>query len=64
VYQKNIYKEDLQFFSFRRVLHEMGKPYSSTVELISLHSTSKGLTGECGLRGGYFEIKNFETFAK
>jgi aspartate/methionine/tyrosine aminotransferase len=25
---------------------------------------SKGLSGECGLRGGYFELKNFDMFAK
>lgn len=30
----------------------MGKPYDG-VELFSFHSTSKGLIGECGLRGGY-----------
>lgn len=27
-------------------------------ELFSLHSTSKGILGECGLRGGYLEMIN------
>jgi aspartate/methionine/tyrosine aminotransferase len=40
----------------------MGEPYSSNVELISLHSISKGLMGECGLRGGYFEAFNLDDF--
>jgi glutamate--glyoxylate aminotransferase len=33
----------------------MGNPFKKDVELISLNSISKGLMGECGLRGGYFE---------
>jgi alanine transaminase len=28
-------------------------------ELASLHSISKGLLGECGMRGGYLYIHNF-----
>ena len=32
-------------------------------ELISMHSVSKGLMGECGLRGGYFETHNLDPFA-
>jgi len=42
----------------RKVLHELGEPYSNTVELISFNSVSKGMMGECGLRGGYFETHN------
>lgn len=42
----------------------MGEPYRDTVELISMHSTSKGLLGECGLRGGYFEAHNLSQKAK
>jgi len=41
----------------------MGDPYKDNVELISLHSVSKGLQGECGLRGGYFEVHNFDRYA-
>lgn len=61
VYQNNIYR-DVPFVSFRKVLAEMGEPYSNNVELISMHSTSKGLQGECGLRGGYMETHNLDGF--
>ena len=36
----------------------MGEPYSNSVELISMNSVSKGVLGECGLRGGYMETHN------
>jgi alanine transaminase len=63
VYQDNIYNPKTPFISFRKVLAELADPYKNSVELISLHSVSKGLLGECGLRGGYFEIHNLETYA-
>ena len=43
VYQENVYKEGREFLSFRRVMAEMGAPYSTESELISMHSVSKGL---------------------
>lgn len=58
VYQKNVYKDDIEFVSMRQALHELGEPYSNSVELISFNSVSKGMLGECGLRGGYFETHN------
>lgn len=57
VYQTNIYHPKKQFFSFKRVRAEMPHPYNN-VELYSFHSTSKGLLGECGVRGGYLELCN------
>ena len=63
VYQSNIYTSEVPFVSFRKVLAEMGEPYASSVELISMHSVSKGLLGECGLRGGYFETHNLDIYA-
>lgn len=64
VYQNNIYyPEEAPFISFRKVLHEMGPPFSDEVEMVSMHSISKGLSGECGLRGGYFETHNLDMFA-
>jgi alanine transaminase len=33
------------------------------VEVISLNSSSKGLFGECGFRGGYFEAHNLTDIA-
>lgn len=32
----------------------------NSVELLSLNSVSKGLLGECGLRGGYMEAHNID----
>jgi len=58
VYQKNIYG-DKPFISFKKTIHDMGAPYDK-IELISFHSTSKGLLGECGLRGGYMELENID----
>ena len=31
---------------------------AAKAQLVSFHSTSKGFIGECGLRGGYFELQN------
>lgn len=62
VYQENIYEPDRKpFESVKKVLMGMGPEYSEEVELISFHSTSKGLLGECGRRGGYFECHNLES---
>ncbi|XP_030766053.1 alanine aminotransferase 1 [Sitophilus oryzae] len=57
VYQDNIYAPGSKFYSFKKVLMEMGEPYSS-MELASFMSCSKGYMGECGLRGGYTEVVN------
>ena len=35
-----------------------------TVEMISFHSVSKGFIGECGIRGGYFELHNIDDAVK
>ncbi len=55
VYQENVYQPDLKFFSFAKVLVELGE---KNVTLFSFHSCSKGFFGECGQRGGYLEIRN------
>lgn len=59
VYQDNVYDKDSKFFSFKRVLKEMGEPYAS-MELASFMSCSKGYMGECGIRGGYCELINID----
>ena len=64
VYQQNIYAEGKEFVSMRKVLHEMGEPYSNEVELVSCNSISKGVLGECGLRGGYMETHNLSNRAE
>jgi alanine transaminase len=56
VYQVNLHEAATHpFTSFKKVVRDL----DSRVPLISLHSISKGVTGECGRRGGYFELTNF-----
>ncbi|MEI7880946.1 MAG: aminotransferase class I/II-fold pyridoxal phosphate-dependent enzyme [bacterium] len=55
VYQDNIYLSSDSFISFAKVLE---KHHIKDVSLFSFHSCSKGLLGECGIRGGYFECRN------
>jgi len=50
VYQENLYGSE--FVSFALLVGNEGVP------LFSLHSTSKGYYGECGHRGGFFEVRN------
>ena len=61
VYQTNVYSGE--FHSFKKVLRNMQKASPGVyddVELVSFHSVSKGMVGECGHRGGYFELVGFE----
>ena len=55
VYQEDVYLTDFSFYSFAKVMGEMGV---RDVSLFSFHSCSKGFIGECGHRGGYMEIRN------
>jgi aspartate/methionine/tyrosine aminotransferase len=59
VYQENVYAEGQKFVSFKRVVHELRSP----IELASFHSISKGVLGECGIRGGFVELHNFHPHA-
>ncbi|KAK9694965.1 alanine transaminase [Basidiobolus ranarum] len=60
VYQENIYMPTTRpFHSFKKVLKSMGSSFED-VELISFHSISKGMVGECGRRGGFFECEGIE----
>ncbi|CAL9193746.1 glutamate--glyoxylate aminotransferase 2-like isoform X1 [Musa acuminata AAA Group] len=58
VYQQNIYQDERPFISARKILLDMGPPMSKAVQLVSFHTVSKGYWGECGQRGGYFEMTN------
>lgn len=61
VYQTNVFTG--KFVSFKKVLRDLQKQEPGkydTVELVSFHSTSKGMVGECGQRGGYFELLGFD----
>ncbi|KAL6186445.1 hypothetical protein ACLB2K_042565 [Fragaria x ananassa] len=58
VYQQNVYQDERPFISARKVLMGMGPFISKEFQLVSFHSVSKGYWGECGQRGGYFEMTN------
>ncbi|KAI5194166.1 PLP-dependent transferase [Aureobasidium subglaciale] len=64
VYQTNVFVG--KFTSFKQCLRELQQSDENkdgrfdTLELVSLHSISKGMVGECGHRGGYFELVGFD----
>ncbi|OAV89730.1 hypothetical protein PTTG_28577 [Puccinia triticina 1-1 BBBD Race 1] len=59
VYQTNIFEPDTRpFISFKAVVRSMERHIAAGQALVSFHSISKGQTGECGRRGGYFELVN------
>ena len=45
VYQENVYEDNSEFISFKKVLKSMGPEYDN-MELVSYHCTSKGYIGE------------------
>uniref|UniRef100_A0A7S0J083 Aminotransferase class I/classII large domain-containing protein n=2 Tax=Calcidiscus leptoporus TaxID=127549 RepID=A0A7S0J083_9EUKA len=74
VYQINVYAEGKAFHSAKKVLRKLqdgslavpascggkcGAAELQAAQMISFHSTSKGLIGECGQRGGYLEMVGF-----
>jgi len=74
VYQENVYGDAPPFTSFKRALSrlkergeagdEAAAALAAKLQLVSFHSTSKGFFGECGLRGGYFELQGFPADVK
>ncbi|CAB4255704.1 similar to Saccharomyces cerevisiae YDR111C ALT2 Putative alanine transaminase (glutamic pyruvic transaminase) [Maudiozyma barnettii] len=63
VYQENVFSEERKFYSFKRVLRSLQRRHKTiydNVQLASIHSTSKGVFGECGQRGGYLELIGFK----
>lgn len=61
VYQTNVFIGE--FISFKKALRDLQKAEPGKyehIELASLHSVSKGMVGECGHRGGYFELIGFD----
>ncbi|XP_072364023.1 alanine aminotransferase 2-like isoform X2 [Scyliorhinus torazame] len=60
-YQGSLHGEGSQFHSFKKVLFEMGPKYSSTMELVSLFSISKGHIGESGARGCVMDVTNLDS---
>jgi alanine transaminase len=59
VYQSNVYVPHKKFHSMRQIKESLPPPYND-VELYSFHSISKGISGECGFRGGYCEISSVD----
>ncbi|KAF5212934.1 hypothetical protein E0198_000446 [Clavispora lusitaniae] len=60
VYQENVFEG--KFVSMKKVYAQLLEKDPETykhVQLASLHSTSKGVSGECGQRGGYMELVGF-----
>lgn len=56
VYQVNLHHpQTSKFTSFKKIVRKLNSP----IPLVSFHSISKGVSGECGRRGGYFELTNF-----
>ena len=62
VYQRNVYAEDKAFVSAKKVALET--PGCENLQLVSFHSTSKGIIGECGRRGGYMELHNIDPYVQ
>ncbi|XP_064010526.1 alanine aminotransferase 1-like [Pogoniulus pusillus] len=58
--QDRAFDPDHPFVSFKRVLWEMGAPFSSTIQLVSFYSLSKSIAGESGFRVGFLELVNVE----
>ncbi|EFA81325.1 hypothetical protein PPL_05305 [Heterostelium album PN500] len=58
VYQGSIFTDERPFISFKKVVCDLGEQVSG-IELVSVHSISKGPIGECGKRGGYMELHGF-----
>lgn len=64
VYQTNVFEGE--FTSFKKCLRELQESEDNkdgkfdNLELASLHSVSKGMVGECGHRGGYYEMVGFD----
>ena len=58
VYQDNVYAEGKSFTSFKKVVSDLGM--LDQVPLVSFNSISKGAVGECGRRGGYFEVTGID----
>ncbi|KAK3673994.1 alanine transaminase [Recurvomyces mirabilis] len=64
VYQTNVFEG--KFHSFKKGLRDLQKSAENKdgkfddLELASLHSISKGMVGECGHRGGYYEMVGFD----
>ncbi|XP_078367836.1 alanine aminotransferase 2-like isoform X1 [Oculina patagonica] len=63
VYQEIVLTKEAQFHSCKKVLRDLGPEYNK-FQLMSINSVSKGIYGECGLRGAYLELVGFSKEVK
>ena len=61
VYQANVYAEGAEFVSAKKVALDCRL---KQLQIVSFHSTSKGLIGECGRRGGYMELHHIDPYVQ
>jgi alanine transaminase len=61
VYQSNVYAQGAEFVSAKKVALDCRL---KNLQLVSFHSTSKGLIGECGRRGGYMELYHIDPYVQ
>ena len=61
VYQTNVYGQTAEFVSAKKVALDANL---KQLQLVSFHSTSKGLIGECGRRGGYMELHHIDPYVQ
>jgi aspartate/methionine/tyrosine aminotransferase len=61
VYQTNVYADNAEFVSAKKVAMDCSL---KNLQLVSFHSTSKGLIGECGRRGGYMELHHIDPYVQ
>jgi alanine transaminase len=64
VYQENVYAEGKRFYSIREVVLTSPTEVAQNTQVVSLHTVSKGMFGECGRRGGYMELLNVPNDAR
>jgi alanine transaminase len=64
VYQENIYAPGKKFWSIREVVLSSKGSIPKETQVVSLHTVSKGMFGECGRRGGYMELLNIPNDAR
>lgn len=61
VYQTNVYAKGAEFVSAKKVALDCRL---TDLQIVSFHSTSKGLIGECGRRGGYMEFHHIDPYVQ
>ena len=61
LFLSNVYADDAEFVSAKKVAMDCRL---KNLQIVSFHSTSKGLIGECGRRGGYMELHRIDPYVQ